>query len=426
LQSGVLAGAGTRIGFLPSDDPDWAGWVDLSTFSDAHPMYGDLLLCIDRGTETYTLFAVSEGGLDPLSTFDAEELADPVAGWCAPTNPDRVLLLGEGGLWSLNPPYTAADRQHLVSFDDVDLPPFEDIPSPFQPGPATVVVPRRRRTGLRLDLSDGSGHATGLAHLPGGAALWTAYLRDDRATAARLLSALAQLPAPPRAETVRLHDVLMREDRVEALATSTGVYAVPDDSHPLADPSALRDAPLDTAPLATWRLWLDGDEALTSACRLLWTAPDPDPALIESLRVFAGEEAVHTLFDVLRASAPPVGPEATADRAARLRALVAPLGGDAAAPTKAALTDAAPPVRVAGCVAAGAVRSDATPEQDAPEEAAEPALWSADRPPPAEALLRNTRHNHPAVRAAARDACARLSIETSSPSGPPSAPGALS
>jgi hypothetical protein len=410
LQSGVLAGAGTHIGFLPADGADWAGWVDLSTFSDAHPMYGDLLLCIDAGAETYTLFSVSTSGLEPLSTFDAAELADPVAGWSAPANPDRVLLLGEGGLWALNPPYTAADRQHLVSFDDMDLPAFENIPAPFQPGPATVVVPRRHRTGLRLDLSDGSGHATGLAHLPGGGALWWAYLQDDRATAERLLAAIARLPDPSSSGSLRLHDMLMSGGTVEALATSAGLF-VPSQDQSAGTPSPLLEAPLDPSRLATWGLWLDTDETLEAACRRLCDAPEPDYALVESLQVFAGAEVLPTLFDLLRSEDPPGASETeVAFPPAALRALVVPFPDDGAEVVSSALTSSSVPVRAAACVMAGALPSDAGPENGG-DEADEPVLWGDDRPPPEKALLANTQHDHPAVRVAARDTCARLSIE---------------
>ena len=409
LQSGVLAGAGTQIGFLPSSGTDWAGWVDLSTFSDAHPMYGDLLLCIDAGTETYTLFAVSESGLDPLSTFDADELADPVAGWSAPTNPERVLLLGEGGLWSLNPPYTAADRQHLVSFDDVDLPPFEEIPASFQPGPATVVVPRRRRTGLRLDLSDGSGHATGVAHVPGGAALWSAYLRDDRAMAARLLAAVAQLPEPPGGAPTRLHEVLVAEGGVEAIATADGLVVSPGNgSAPPEVPQDLLEAPLDPSGLATWGLWLDADDTLEAACRQLFEESGPDYVLVESLQVFAGVEALSTLFELLR-SEEPLGASETegAVSPAALRALVVPFPDDGAEAVSAALTSPSVSVRAAASVMAGARLADADPDRSG----AAPALWGDGRPVPEKALRANAHHEHPAVRAAARDTCARLSIE---------------
>jgi hypothetical protein len=414
LQSGVLAGAGTRVGFLPAGEADWAGWVDLSTFSDAHPMYGDLLLCIDAGTETYTLFAVSESGLDPLSTFDADELADPVAGWSAPTNPDRVLLLGEGGLWSLDPPYRDADRQHLVSFDDVELPAFEDIPGPFQPGPATVVVPRRRRTGLRLDLSDGSGHATGVAHLPGGAALWNAYLRDDRAAAARLLAAVAQLPGPPEGATTRLHDILTTEDGVEAIATAAGLVVPSEDGPAVPEgPDNLLRAPLDSADLATWALWLGGDDARAAACRELCEGQVPNHALVESLRVLAGAGAIDALFGLLRGDDPPTGPDGGyAFSVGALRALAASCPEAAATAVGPALTDASVPERVAACAMAGARPSDADPDR---RETGPPALWDDERPVPDDALRANARHEHPAVRAAARTTCARLSIEGVSP-----------
>jgi hypothetical protein len=415
LQSGVLAGADTHVGFLPSGAADWAGWVDLSTFSDAHPMYGDLLLCTDARTKAYTLLSITPSGLDPVSTFSADELADPVAGWSAPTNPDRLLLLGEGGLWALSAPYTASDLQHLVSFDDVDLPPAEEIPGPFQPGPATVVVPRRTRTGLRLDLSDGSGHATGLAHLPGGAALWTTYLQDDRATAARLLSVLATLPAPPRGGSLHLRDVWLRDGSVRAIATSAGLY-VPGDA-PDASAADLLASPLDGSVLVTWGLWLDWDDALDAACRRLCALSDPDPALVESLRVFAGAEAVRVLFDRFRSDDPPTGPDGgPAVSADALRALVAPYGEEAASLVASALTAPSVPARAAACAAAGATRADLSLDQAPDEDAAASTLWADDRSPPKDALRANTEHDHPAVRAAARDTCARLSIEAASSS----------
>ncbi|HKL88060.1 MAG TPA: hypothetical protein VJ884_03570, partial [Salinibacter sp.] len=411
LQSGVVAGADTHIGFLPSEGTDWAGWVDLSTFSDAHPMYGDLLLCIHASTETYTLFSVSSSGLEPLSTFEADELADPVAGWCAPTNPERVLLLGEGGLWSLNPPYTASDRQHLVSFDDVELPAFEDIPGPFQPGPATVVVPRRSRTGLRLDLSDGSGHATGLNHLPGGAALWMAYLQDDAATADRLLRVLAGLPEPPRGETLRLHDVLMRNGMIEALVTSAGLYVPSDDRSGMeASAQELITSPLDTPTLTTWGLWLGWDGTLESACRQLCTASESAAVLVESLRAFAGADAVRTLFDLLRSDEPPAGPkEILAASPNAVRALVASFGDDVAELVSSSLTAASLPARVVACVAAGALQSDLGSTRRPDGENNDASLWGGACALPEKELLANAQHDHPAVRAAARDTCARLS-----------------
>jgi hypothetical protein len=390
--------------------------VDLSTFSDAHPLYGDLLLCIDASTEAYALFDVTTGGLNPISSFDAEELADPVAGWSAPTNPERLLLLGEGGLWALSPPYTASDLQHLVSFDDIELPAFEEIPGPFQPGPATVVVPRRTRTGLRLDLSDGSGQATGLAHLPGGTALWTAYLEDDRATAARILAAIARLPAPPQGHSLRLHDVWAVDGTVRAVATSAGLSVPSGEDEPDMVPADLLDAPLNASTLATWGLWLGDDGALDAACRQLWRAPSY--ALVEGLRVFAGAEAVRVLFDLLRSDESMGDPDAVLPEA--LRALVAPFGGDVAETVEAALSATSLPARTAACLAAGTIQSDhdldATPADDGPIAA----LWDDGHPVPKEDLLANTRHDHPAVRAAARDTCARLAIdEAPSPQATP-------
>lgn len=300
LQSGLLAGADTHVGFLPTGAADWAWWDDLSTFSDAHPMFGDLLLCTERGADTtYHLFSVTADGLSRRSRFAADQLAAPVAGWSAPTNAERLLLLGDGGLWALGPPYDADDRQHLVSFDDVELPALEDIPGPFQPGVATVVIPRRTRTALRLDLSDGTGRPTGLKHLPGGAALWTAYLNDDKTAAARLLNVLATLPAPAADTDVRLYDLVHDTATVRAVATSAGLH-VPD--VPPHD-TAFSASPLDTAALATWALWLDAADAVEPACRLLHDADNPDPALAESLRLFGGESACDGIVDAADASA---------------------------------------------------------------------------------------------------------------------------
>lgn len=419
LQSGVLAGADTHIGFLPSDGTDWAGWVDLSTFSDAHPMYGDLLLCIDASTETYVLLSVSSSGLDPVSTFSVDELADPVAGWTSPTNTERVLLLGDGGLWALDAPYTTEALQHLVSFDDVDLPALEDIPGPFQPGPATVVIPRRTLTALRLDLSDGTGHATGLAHLSGGTALWTAYLQDDRPLASRLLSALTALPAPDRAESFHFYDALIEDRSVQALATSAGLYRPGEvrakkETVLAGTADDLKASPLDETVLATWGLWLGWEGTLESACRRLCNTADPDPALVESLRILGGREACEVLFDLLRGENPPTGPSGEyAFPVGALRALVAPFGEAVAPLVRSALTDASVPARVAACAAAGATEADCGPrgEDDA---APKSVLWTDDHPIPEDALRTNTTHDHPAVRAAARDTCARLSVEKTS------------
>lgn len=416
LQSGVLAGADTHVGFLPSGADDWAGWVDLSTFSDAHPLYGDLLLCIDASTEAYALFGVTESGLDPISSFNAEELADPVAGWSAPTTPERLLLLGEGGLWALNPPYGTDELQHLVSFDDVELPALEAIPGPFQPGPATVVIPRRHRTALRLDLSDGTGHATGLAHLPGGTALWRAYLADDRDTAARILAALAALPAPSGNEALRLHDVLMAEGTPQALATSAGLYVPSAEGDvPSTTTADLVEAPLDGARLATWALWLGWDGARETACRRLCNAAEPEAVLVESLRVFAGTEAGSALFDLLQSDDPPTGPDgAYGFPAAALRALVAPGGEEVADRVASALSSASIPARVAACAAAGATRADDPTATGAEEAATTPALWTGEHPVPSAALRTNATHDHPAVRAAAREACRRLGLDVRS------------
>jgi hypothetical protein len=415
LKSGVLAGADTHVGFLPSDGAEWAWWADLSAFTDAHPMFGDLLLCTDRDTATYALFAISASGLEEISRFGAEELAEPVAGWSPPTNADRLLLLGDGGLWALDPPYAADALQHLVSFKEVDLPAFEDLAGRFQPGFATVVIPRRHRTALRLDLSDGTGHATGLKHLPGGGALWRAYLQDDRTAAARILEALTALPPAPSGTALRLHDVLMDGRTVRALATSAGLWRPPTDETTTSSPASgaaerLADAPLEGPALATWALWLGWDGAQTAACRALCNTPDPDLAGVESLRRFAGTEACETLFDLLRSDAAPTGPstedEYQYSRGA-LRALVACFGTEVAPLVRTALDASAPPARAAASTAAGALRTDHPDASDADDDSA---LWNEDHPVPTDVLRQNAHHDHPAVRAAARDTCARLSI----------------
>lgn len=423
LKSGVLAGADTHVGFLPRDGSDWAGWADLSSFSDAHPMYGDLLLGTDRHTDTYTLFEISTSGLNPRSQFDADELAEPLAGWSSPTNPDRVLLLGDDGLWALDPPYTSESLQHLVSFDGVELPPLADIPGPFQPGFATVAIPRRTRTALRLDLSDGTGDATGLKHVPGSAALWTAYLHDNRTAAHRLLSTLASLPSPSSDSSLHLHDALMDEEAVCGIATSAGLWSS-SDAESAGRPerpkeaATLQNAPLDQPALTTWALWLGWDGARDTACRQLCNASDPDVALAESLRIFAGRDACTTLFDLLQSASPPMGPDGEYGypRPA-LRALVAPFGPAVAAPVSSALSASSIPARVAACAAAGATRADLNPAPanemaDPPEETDPvPTLWDEEHPIPEAALRANVTHDHPAVQAAAREACARLSIE---------------
>jgi hypothetical protein len=411
LQSGVLAGTDTHVGFLPSGSTDWAGWVNLSSFSNAHPMYGDLLLCTDASSDTYTLFSVSASGLDPISGFKTDELADPAAGWSAPTNPERLLLLGDGGLWALSPPYTASALQHLVSFDDVELPSFQEIPGPFQPGVATVVIPRRTRTALRVGLSDGTGEATGLAHLSGSAALWSAYLEDDRTLASRLLTALATLPAAPNDDALRLHDILVKEESIQALATSAGLL-VPSEPVPDAPSTPLTESPLPPSILATWGLWLDWDGALETACRCLCNAAEPNYALAESLRVFAEDQAVQTLFDLLRSEEPPTGPDGRyAFPAAVLRSVVASAGKTAASLVSSNLAATSIPARVAACLAAGALPADRNPDASSDTTTPAPTLWTDDHPLPEEFLRSNTTHDHPAVRAAARDTCARLAIE---------------
>ena len=415
LESGLLAGADTHVGFLPSGATDWAWWHDLSAFTDAHPMFGDLLLCPNADDGTYTLFSLSESGLDDRAHFEADDLAEPLAGWSPPNNPERILLLGTEGLWALDPPYTPSSLQPLVSFDNVALPAPEDISGPFHSGPATVIIPRRSRTALRLDLSDGSGHATGLKHLPGDAALWSTYLRDDRELATRLLSTLATLPPSDR-EDIRLHDVLVKDGSAQAVATSAGLIC-PD---PPADPppvTTLLSSPLDGAALATWGLWLEWDDAVTTACRRLCDAQEPDVALAESLHRFAGTTAGEILFEMLR-SDPPASAGGEYDYPiAALRALAAACGDDAASLVEAHLTKASVPARRAACAMAGATLADA-PSSDAVKSAAAPALWDETSEPssassvPTEALRANTHHDHPAVRAAARDTCNRLGIAT--------------
>lgn len=422
LQSGVLAGAATHVGFLPSGHSDWAWWIDLSSFSDAHPMYGDLLLCTDGETERYTLFAISEDGLDPLSTFGADELADPVAGWSPPTDTDRLLLLGDGGLWALDPPYGPAELQHLVSFDDIDLPARRTIPGPFQPGDATVVVPRHSRTALRLDLSDGTGHATGLAHLPGGAALWNAYLDDDPSMASDLLALLAALPGPAADGDLRLLDVFVDDDVVRAVATTAGILLPP--RRPSRDGAAppvqtLLTSPLDEAALTTWALWLQWDGAAEMACRRLCNDSNPTEALAESLRIFQAADAGHTLFDLVASEDPPPGPAgAYGYPAAQVRALVAPFGDDLRERVSSALTSPSVPMRVAACAAAGATPEDLPRSADASTSGA--VLWSDEAAIPTDDLLANARHDHPTVRAVAQEACERLSLEVPSAQQTPS------
>lgn len=409
VASGVLAGADTHVGFLPNDGTDWAWWADLSTYSNAHPMYGDLLLCTEQqASTTYHLFSLSRDGLTPQSEFGAGELAAPVAGWSSPTNAERLLLLGEGGLWALDPPYTEETLQHLVSFDDVELPRLEEIPGPFQPGVAAVVIPRRARTALRLELSDGTGRPTGLKHLSGDAALWTAYLRTDRPAATRLLSALVDLPAPS-ANDLRLYDVLRDADALQAIATSAGLHV--HDTTSASDLSTittkLPDSPLDPPALTTWALWLDGDDALAAACRMLCNTDPPEYALAESLRTFSGTDACEALFALLRSDTPPTGPADDYQYPyAALRALASPLGEAAASIIRPALSADALPVRAAASAMAGALPTDADPSSSETESA----LWTDDDALPTTALQANTQHDHPAVRAAARDTCARLSI----------------
>lgn len=417
VDSGVLAGADTHVGFLPNDGTDWAWWADLSAYANAHPMYGDLLLCTEHHTDTtYHLFSISRDGLTSQSEFGADELATPVAGWSSPTNADRLLLLGDGGLWALDPPYTNEALQHLVSFDDVELPRLEEIPGPFQPGVAAVVIPRRTRTALRLELSDGTGRATGLKHLSGDAALWTAYLRNDRPAATRLLSALVDLPSPA-GDDLALYDVLQHDDAIRTVATSAGLHVRDPDAS--ASPSdldtiieTLPDAPLNPAALVTWAVWLDGDDALEAACRMLCNADAPNYAIAESLRTFAGADACTTLFDCLRSTDPPTGPADDYQYpGTALRALVGPLGEDVAAPIASALSADALPARAAASAMAGARPSDANPSSPDSPPSTESSLWGDAHMLPDEALRTNAHHDHPAVRAAARDTCERLSID---------------
>lgn len=421
VNAGVLAGADTHVGFLPNDGTDWAWWTDLSTYSNAHPMYGDLLLCTEpKGAPTYHLFSLSRDGLTPQSEFDADDLAAPVAGWSSPTNAERLLLLGDGGLWALDPPYTEASLQHLVSFDDVELPRLEDIPGPFQPGVAAVVIPRRARTALRLELSDGTGRATGLKHLSGDAALWTAYLRNDRPAATRLLSVLVDLPSPAD-DDLALYDVLQDDDAIRTVATSAGLHVRDPDAS--ASPSdlgtiieTLPDAPLDPAALVTWAVWLDGDDALAAACRMLCNAEAPSYAIAESLRTFAGADACTALFDCLRSADPPTGPaEDYRYPWTALRALVGPLGEEVAGPVESALSADAVPARAAASAMAGARPVDADPSSSDSSSSTESSLWGDAHALPTEALRTNAHHDHPAVRAAARDTCDRLSIDLAAP-----------
>jgi hypothetical protein len=103
-----------------------------------------------------------------------------------------------------------------------------------------------------------------------------------------------------------------------------------------------------------------------------------------------------------------------------LRALVAPFGGGVAETVEAALSAASTPARTAACLAAGAIPSDHDPDATPAEGGPIAALWDDGHPVPKADLLANTRHDHPAVRAAARDTCARLAIdEAPSPQATP-------
>lgn len=425
LQSGLLAGADTHVGLLPKDGRDWAWWTDLSSFSHAHPMFGDLLLCTDADTEQYTLLAVSKEGLDPLSQFGTDELADPVAGWSPPQDIDRVLLVGEDGLWALDPPYGPSELQHLVSFDDLEVPAIEDIPGPFQPGDATVVIPRRSRTALRLDLSDGTGADTGLMHLTGMAALWKAYLDEDQTTGAHLLTLLSSLPTPEHEETVQLYDILTDGQDAHAIATSSGLLlpaqtSPPDDPRFRVSVSNLAASPLDAAALTTWALWLEGDGAVETACRLLCDAEEANLALVESLQVFGGAEACQTLFSLLNSDNPPTGPSGNYEYpATALRALVAPFGDEVASLVASELSASAIPARVAASLAAGATAADLEPLSDAGGPASAPVLWASPDQFPEDALLANTRHENSAVRAAASTTYERLPHDEPSSSHTP-------
>ncbi len=412
LQSGLLAGADTHVGFLPSGASDWAWWHDLSSFTDAHPMYGNLLLCSDGETGTYTLFSVAANGLDVRARFAADDLAQPLAGWSPPTNPERLLLLGTDGLWALDPPYTPSSLQPLVSFEDVALPARTDIPAPFQSGVATVVIPRRSRTALRLDLSNGSGHATGLKHVSGDAALWTAYLQNDRTVATRILSTLATLPPPDRSP-LQLHDVLVDDGSIRAVATSAGLFCPEARGDSASEETAndLLASPLGGAALTTWALWLEWDGAVATACRALCHSPAPDIALAESLQIFAGDTAVKTLFELLHSDSPPTSASGGYEYPiASLRTLVAPLGPEIASLVTSHLSESPVPARRAACAMAGATSADA-PSSSSTDPSATPALWNDVSSMPTEALRANTHHEHPAVRAAARDTCRRFGID---------------
>jgi hypothetical protein len=383
-------------------------------------MFGDLLLCSDAEADTYTLFSITAHGLDERAHFEADDLAAPLAGWSPPNSPDRLLLLGTDGLLALDPPYTPSSLQPLVSFDDVDLPAPEDISGTFHSGPATVVIPRRSRTALRLDLSDGSGHATGLKHLPGAAALWSAYLQNDRTLATQILSILAALPSPNQ-ESLRLHDILVNDGSVQAVATSAGLIS-PEapDAPPPAD--SLLASPLDEGALVTWALWLEWDEAVPTACRQLCRAEEPDVALAESLHLFAGPAAGETLFELLRSDPPASASETYAYPIAALRALAAARGSDVASLVEAHLSEASVPARRAACAMAGATGAD-TPSGAPVESPPASALWDDGSSIPTEALRTNAHHDHPAVRAAARDTCNRLAIDTMDESAPGDAAG---
>jgi hypothetical protein len=247
-----------------------------------------------------------------------------------------------------------------------------------------------------------------------------AYLRDDRATASRLLATLAALPAAPSGPRLRLLDALADDGTGRAVATSAGLW-VPDDAERKAPAlqgrsATLLDAPVGRSALVTWALWLGWDGALDAACRQLCNAPDSEYALAESLRVLAGTEACRALFDLLRSSEPPAGPaDGTYEYPlGALRALVAPFGADVAPLVSSALSASSVPARVAACAAAGATRADVPGGRPgaADGEAAGPALWGDDHHPlPEDSLRANLTHDHPAVRTAARDTCARLSLE---------------
>jgi hypothetical protein len=214
--------------------------------------------------------------------------------------------------------------------------------------------------------------------------------------------------------------VLVANGTIQALATSAGLYVPSGEADSAAEPSReLMDAPLDGTRLATWALWLDWDGARRAACRCLCNAAEPDDVLVESLRVFAGAEAGHALFDLLQSDDPPGGPDGGYGLpGAALRALVAPGGEKVADRVASALSSASIPARVAACAAAGATQADDSTTDAAAGGATTPALWTDEHPLPEAALRANASHDHSAVRAEAREACRRLGLDVRSAPSP--------